>query len=120
MNRVAGFLLLLPLSLAGPDERALVAKVTQMRKFVHEKRCGGDFCDGYLVVARDEKLEYLLVCATDYYDGDKTVPAPEKASCRAVSPGEHLARTDDEYFFFTEYNPKAKYSVYSETPLRKE
>jgi hypothetical protein len=119
MQKLCGafvFLFWLPSSLAANEERALVAKVTYMQRFIHERRCGDDYCDGYLISAHDNTTIYALICVTDVYDGDHTYPARDKEQCRAVPLGTHLARTNDEDFYFTEYNPKVKYHVYSEEP----
>jgi hypothetical protein len=110
-------LLLLPFS-AFAKERVFVAHVTYLQKFVHEKRCGDDFCDGYVIFARDEKTEYALICVLDFYDRDKKTPNNDKASCKEVPLGSHIAKTDDENFWFIEYSPAVKYQVFRETPLQ--
>ena len=116
IKKLALLVLLLPIS-SFAEDRTLVAHVTYMQKFVHEKRCGDDFCDGYIIFARDEKIQYALICVLDFYDHDKTTPNKDKASCNAVPLGSHVARTDDENFLFTEYSPRVNYQVYRETPL---
>lgn len=110
-------LLLLPFSTFA-KENLLVARVTYLQKFIHEKRCGDDFCDGYVIFARDEKTEYALICVLDFYDRDRKTPNNDKPSCKEVPLGSHIAKTDDENFWFIEYSPAVKYQVFRETPLK--
>jgi hypothetical protein len=105
--------------------RSLVVRVNTITSFVHEKRCSGEYCDGYVVLALDDSILYGLICATQMYgdsDSDRSYNASDDAkNCRPVSVEKWAAKTDDKDFFFYS-GPDAlaaKYQVSSEQKINR-
>jgi hypothetical protein len=91
-------------SLSANAMRSVVVTVDYAQSFVHEQRCGGKLCDGYIVTAHDDSVSYVLICASHYYgESDSNKQYNESAhatNCRAVRPEQWAAKTDDRNFLF--------------------
>ena len=79
--------------------------VDSVLRFAHQKKCGEEYCDGFYLMAHDEKRRYGLMCVS-HADGDSAgarqynAGSIEQQHCQMVHTGKWRVTLSSEHMAF--------------------